>query len=313
MTPQLALDWVRHVRADPRTRRIQVVLRAVFYPCALALVAFMGVQAARDTKFETINFWPLAGAYLAALVWWGCLAFGWASLVADDITLRPVTAWCRTQVARYIPGGIWAAVARATTVRGRVRDKFTAVTAENVLVLLGSLTVAGLWAAGYQPQWLLLSLLVVASVAAARWLERRSGITRRRAHRSAVSYLVGFVAYGIMSVLVQVAVSGPRPVPQLAYVAGAACVAWAVGLVVVLAPGGVGVREVVYVWMLIGLFPRTGLEAAAVTSRLVTVLAELTALALAYHWDHFGSGELTAPVDAVPASSASHSERQRPT
>jgi hypothetical protein len=42
----------------------------------------------------------------------------------------------------------------------------------------------------------------------------------------------------------------------------------------------VGVRELVYIWMLTGLYPRGELEAAAVTSRLVTVLAELTVLAV---------------------------------
>jgi uncharacterized membrane protein YbhN (UPF0104 family) len=49
---------------------------------------------------------------------------------------------------------------------------------------------------------------------------------------------------------------------------------------VVFAPSGVGVRELVYVWMLSGLYPRAELTAAAVTSRLVTVLAELTVLAV---------------------------------
>jgi uncharacterized membrane protein YbhN (UPF0104 family) len=83
-----------------------------------------------------------------------------------------------------------------------------------------------------------------------------------------------------MGVLVQVAVSGLRDPIYPLYVAGAACVAWAVGLVVVFAPGGVGVRELVYVWMLSGLYPRAELQAAAVTSRLVTVCAELAVLAL---------------------------------
>jgi uncharacterized membrane protein YbhN (UPF0104 family) len=47
---------------------------------------------------------------------------------------------------------------------------------------------------------------------------------------------------------------------------------------VVFAPGGVGVREVVYVWMLSGLYPQADLKGAAVASRLVTVFAELTVL-----------------------------------
>lgn len=304
-------DRAEQAWSGPRAHRLRLVLRAVFYPCALALVAFMGVEAARATKFSTLNWWPLAGGYLAALLWWGCLAFGWASLVGDRIKRDAVAAWCRTQVARYIPGGIWAVVARATTVEGRVREKFTAVTAESVLVLLGCLTVAGAWAAGYHPLWLLLSLLVVAPVLASGWLERRCRITRYRVHRTAGSYVVGFISYGVMSVLVQIAVSGLRAPAQLSYVAGAACVAWAIGLVVVFAPGGVGVREVVYVWLLGGLFSRPDLEAAAVTARLVTVLAELTALALAFHWDRSGKERWISNQAGVPASSASAAGGER--
>ncbi len=88
------------------------------------------------------------------------------------------------------------------------------------------------------------------------------------------------MAYGVLGVLVQVAVSGLRHPTYPLYVAGASCVAWAAGSWWSSRPGGVGVREVVYVWMLTGLYPRGELEAAAVTSRLVTVLAELVVLAL---------------------------------
>jgi hypothetical protein len=218
-------------------------------------------------------------AYVVALVWWLCLSLGWAALVGGDVRVA-VAAWCRTQVARYMPGGIWAVVARATTVKGRVRDKLTAVTAENVIVLLVSLAVGGAWATIHDWRWFPLVVLVAAPLLVSRWLEKRTRITRQRVRRTASSYAVGYVAYGVLGVLVQVSVSGLHHPTYPLYVAGAACVSWAVGLVVVFAPGGVGVRELVYIWMLSGLYPRGELEAAAVTSRLVTVLAELTVLAV---------------------------------
>jgi uncharacterized membrane protein YbhN (UPF0104 family) len=61
-------------------------------------------------------------------------------------------------------------------------------------------------------------------------------------------------------------------------VAGAAAIAWAAGLVVVIAPSGLGVREVVYVALLAGTFSNTEATTAAVTMRLVTVVAELAVL-----------------------------------
>ena len=59
----------------------------------------------------------------------------------------------------------------------------------------------------------------------------------------------------IAAVLVQTAVSGRLDDPFA--VAGAAAVAWAAGLVVVIAPSGIGVREVVYVALLVGHASRT--------------------------------------------------------
>jgi hypothetical protein len=272
-----AREWLR--RWEARAPRVVGVLRTLLYPCLIALVAFMGVQAARRTDLSSLHYWPLLAAYGAALVWWVCLSLGWASLVGGDVRAS-VGSWCRTQVARYVPGGIWAVVARATTVQGRVRDKVTAVTAENVIVLLVSLAVGGAWATIHDWRWLPLVVLVAAPLLASRWLQKRTRITRRRVRRTASSYAVGYVAYGVLGVLVQVSVSGLHDPTYPLYVAGAACVSWAVGLVVVFAPGGVGVRELVYIWMLTGLYPRGELEAAAVTSRLVTVLAELTVLAV---------------------------------
>ncbi|MGZ4499916.1 MAG: hypothetical protein ACXVXD_05725 [Nocardioidaceae bacterium] len=267
-------------RWEARAPQAVAVIRVLFYPCALALVGFMGYQAARATDFSSLHYWPLLGAFAAALVWWLCLALGWASLVSDGHPRSAVASWCRTQVARYLPGGIWAVVARATTVQGRLRDKLTAVTAENVIVLLVSLAVGGAWASVHDLRWLPLTLLALAPLLLSRWLERRTKVTRRRVRRTVGTYAVGYVAYGVLGVLVQVAVSGWQDPTYPLYVAGAACVAWAVGLVVVFAPGGVGVRELVYVWMLTGLYPRAELEAAAVTSRLITVAAELAVLAL---------------------------------
>ena len=57
--------------------------------------------------------------------------------------------------------------------------------------------------------------------------------------------------------------------------------AWAAGLVVVIAPSGVGVRELVYVNLLSGTLPFAELAAAAVTMRLAMIVAELAVLLLA--------------------------------
>lgn len=267
-------------RWEARAPRLIRAIRAVFYPCAIALVTYMGWRGAQDVDLAHLHYLPLVLAVGAALVWWVALAFGWACLLDDGRWGSHMASWCRTQVARYLPGGIWAVAARATTVKGRVRDKLTAVTAENVTVLLTSLAVGGAWAAMHDRLWALLIVAALIPLFASRRLERRTRITRHGVRRATGAYLVGYVAYGVLGLLVQVAVSGVRDPTYPLYVAGVSCLAWAVGLVVVFAPGGVGVREVVYVALLAGLYPRAELEAAAVTSRLVTIGAEVIVLAV---------------------------------
>lgn len=283
--PPALVAWWRE-----RGPRLVGVARTLFYPVALALVAYMGYQAASQADIGNLRFAPLLLALPLALVWWLSLALGWSFLAGESTHREAMAAWCQTQVARYVPGGIWAVVTRAATVRGRLRDKAAAVTAENVTVLLVSVAVGSAWATARDLRWLPLTLLVAAPVLVSRWLERRTRITRERVRRTSLTYAVGFGAYGVMNVLVQLAVSGSPGSASPLYVAGAACLAWAVGLVVVIAPGGVGVREVVYVWLLSGLYPTHQLEAAAVVSRVVTVLAELLVLGCFWLLDRAGRG-----------------------
>jgi uncharacterized membrane protein YbhN (UPF0104 family) len=267
-------------RVEKKAPRAIAYLRAVYYPLALLLVGYMGFKAAQEAELAEVRWGALVAAVFAALLWWVCLARGWASLVTDGSPQAVMATWCRTQVARYLPGGIWHVAARAATVDGRVRDKLGAVTAENMIVLLVALGIGGGLASVYDWRWLPLVVLLAAPLFASSWLHTRTRLSRSRIRRTTACYVVGYLAYAAVGVLVQVAVSGLGDLRTLAYVAGAACVAWAVGLVVVVAPGGVGVRELVYIGMLSGIYPTIELQEAAVTSRLVTVLAEFGVLAL---------------------------------
>jgi hypothetical protein len=267
-------EWER------RAPRLIAVARIVYLPLALLLVGYITYRAATKIDLSHVRLWALGLGYLAALVWWIALAAGWSALITERLHRLPFEQWCKTQVTRYLPGGIWAPLTRATTVQGRVRDKAAAVAAENVIVLAAAIGIGALWATVHDPAWLPLVLILVVPLLCARWLERRSRVTRTGVLRATGTYSFGYVAYGVAGILTQLAVSGIRDPTYPLYVAGAACVAWAVGLVVVFAPGGVGVREVVYIWLLRDLYPHAELQAAAIASRLVTVLAELTVLAV---------------------------------
>ena len=159
---------------NPWLRRAIAWGRVVYYPLALALVCLIAYQAARKLNFSHVHYWALGLSYVAALVWWLALAFGWSALLGSDQRAEQAAVWCKTQVARYLPGGIWAPVARATTVHGRVRDKVAAVGAENVIVLCVAIGVGAAWATVHNPFWIPAILIMLLPLAGSRWLERRT-------------------------------------------------------------------------------------------------------------------------------------------
>lgn len=264
-----------------RVPRLVAFSRSAYYPVALAIVAYFLYTTIRKVDIAKLHWLPLAFSYVFALGWWLSLGLGWSALITERYEFTQVANWCKTQVPRYLPGGIWAPVARATTVKGRVRNKVAAVFAENVTLLFVALGVGALWAGVHNPLFIPGIVLGFVPIIGIRWLEKRSAVTRKGIMRASLTYAVGFACYGIAGLLSQISFSGlHRPTYPL-YVAGASCVAWAIGLVIVFAPGGVGVRELVYVWMLSDLtYSSTELKGAAIANRLASIFAELTVLAV---------------------------------
>lgn len=279
-TDELAVRWQWRARLESVggwVSRYLPVLRVLAFVVALAIVVVMAVRSIQDVDFSTVDPWLLVAAVAAAIVWWVLLARSWALLVEGMTHRKDLGIWCRTQAIRYLPGGIWAPASRATLISGTVFDRVSVVGAENVLALCAAVAVGGVaFALDGQLVWLPL-LLVLAAPFAAPLIERRSRLTRGRLLRVMANDTAAFVAYVVAAVLVQGALSGWE---SAFAVAGAAGVAWGVGLVVVIAPSGIGVREVLYVSLLSGRVPHSEASAAAITLRLVTVLAELVVLVL---------------------------------
>ncbi len=270
--------WRRQPSPAPLAR-VLPALRGLAFAAAVAIVVAMAVRAARDVDARDFAWWPLLPAFAAAVAWWLLLARGWALLLSGRSRRRDISTWCRTQALRYLPGGIWAPASRAVIVRGSVLDKVSTVAAENVTALCAALAIGGVaLAAAGDLRWLPLALVIAAPWLASGVVAARSRITRQRTLAATASYVAGFIGYGLAAVLVQTAVSG---LDEPLAVAGSAALAWSAGLVVVIAPSGLVVREFVYVAILSAMFPNSELVAAAVMLRVVTVLAELAVLLVA--------------------------------
>lgn len=252
------------------------VLRVARFVVAVGIVVAMGVVAVRYVPSRPLTWWLLAPAFAVTVVWWTLLARGWAILASGGADAGHMGMWCRTQVLRYLPGGIWAPTSRVVLVGGTAADRLATVAAENLVALCAALAVGGAaFALSGRPLWALLVLAPLGPIVAARYARGRTRLDPARLRAATANGLVGFVGYAGAVVLVQAAVSG---FDQPLLVAGAAGVSWAVGLVVVFTPGGLGARELAYAGLLAPSFAHGDVAAAAVVMRAVTIAAELVVL-----------------------------------
>ena len=267
------MSWAR---ARERLEPFLPALRVARFALAVILVAAMLVVAVRYVPFGSLTWWMLVPALAGALLWWTLLARGWAILASGHAARQDMGMWCRTQVLRYLPGGIWAPTSRVVLVGGSPVDRVATVAAENVVSLVAALALGGAaLALSGRPVWGLLVAALLIPPAGLRLARDRTRLDRSRTWRATGNALVAFVGYLAAAVLVQAAVSGWHE-PLL--VAGAAGVAWAFGLVVVFLPGGLGARELAYAGLLAASFPHADLAAAAVVMRALTIVAELMIL-----------------------------------
>jgi len=263
-------------RPHERVAALMPALRVARFVLAVGFVAVMLVVAVRTVRFGALTWWLLVPALAAAVVWWVLLARGWAILAGGRPSRGDMGTWCRTQVFRYLPGGIWAPTSRLAVVGGSAIDRVATVAAENLVSLCAALALGGAGlAAGGRPVWAAVVLAPLFPLAGARLARSRTRLDNPRLRQATANGLLAFTAYVAAAVLVQAAVSGWHE-PFL--VAGAAGVAWAAGLVVVFAPSGLGARELAYAGLLAASFPHAEAATAAVVLRVVTIVAELLIL-----------------------------------
>src|SRR5829696_6989689 len=147
MTRALARRWAQ-------LRTILPLLRVVRFGLAVGVVVAMGVIAVRYVPFGSLTAWLLGPALVAACVWWTLLGRGWAILVEGRATREDMGSWYRTQVLRYLPGGIWAPTARVVLVRAAPVDRIATVVAENVVSLCAAIALGGAaLAVSGRPAW----------------------------------------------------------------------------------------------------------------------------------------------------------------
>jgi uncharacterized membrane protein YbhN (UPF0104 family) len=311
MTPE-PLDPDASPPAAPPARASRRARRGLSGLFVLAVLGFWWL-AVRDLPLDDAlralrgNGGWLVLAFVCAGLYLLGQAFVWRRIVGDLVVWLPwpvaLRTWLVSNMGRYLPGSMWHLVGRVTLGRaGGVAGGggALAVVLEQGLQLLAALAivVASLpfWpGSSIVRQWAWVALLVPVGLVALHprvfyptlntvlaWVGRARvppAVGYRRLLGYAALHGLAHLANGLALGFAAVALGAPWT--SLPAMVGAALFAWTAGYLTVIAPGGLGVREVA---VTAAAAPLVGAEVAAVAAalwRLANVATELVAAGLA--------------------------------
>nr|WP_194309123.1 lysylphosphatidylglycerol synthase domain-containing protein [Flaviflexus huanghaiensis] len=273
------------------------------------------IAAAAAAIWAVAGNWDEVSDALGRLSWWVVLAalvvsfvFVWVTMLAwrtilNDAggTVKAVPArriFFVSQVAKYLPGGVWNFVAAAEMGADYNISRRRSVTVLLMSMLVSVLTGLGLASIAFLfgPSdlidtywWVLLVIPVllvilyppVLNVFVNRGLTllKRDGIEKPFSGRAiAVAAALGAASWMLAGLQVWIILTGlgndPSPQTYLLTMGGYA-LAWAVGFLVFFVPAGVGVREVVLGASLAGLVPAGDVVVVVLLSRILFTIADL--------------------------------------
>ncbi len=291
---------------------------------ALAVAALVGLALrGRWDEFRSLEvgltFRPALIVAAAATVWatyallieaWRRVLLGWG----QPLAFRPaVRIWCISNLARYVPGKVWS-IAGLALLAQRVGVSGWAAAGSAVVMQVVAVGTGAAVAAVSAPRAVSPAGVVVAVGAAAAALlflvwpplagrvGRLLGPDRQvaplpagTALAAAAATILSWVGYGVAFWLLARGIL-PGPPPPLLTGVGIFAAGYLLGLLALFAPGGVGVREVVLVALLVPAIGSGPALALSVGSRLLLTVTEvgaaLGALALT------GGATLEDAVDA---------------
>lgn len=272
----------------------------------IAGLAFVAVRVWRDRDeireaLESADPLWLVVAVGSGLAAMSLLGLNWLVIVRHAGSPAP---WRRGlnwffvgQLGKYVPGGIWPIVGqaelahRATTPRSIA---YSTTALSMVATLLGAALTAAITGmlspAGTRvlPALLAVGLAAcIAILASARiraWLHRLvDRVTTRELRLPELRWFSGIVArylpvwvlFSGMNVFTVEALGGTLDAPLVLTVIYATCVSWIAGFVIIGLPGGLGVREAVFISMMTVPLGAGVAVSVAVVSRVVSVVVDL--------------------------------------
>ncbi|MBW8805574.1 MAG: flippase-like domain-containing protein, partial [Catenulisporales bacterium] len=293
--------------APPPTSRRARLTRLAFLALTLAAGAYAVARQWTRVRagFADLGPLPLTVASLPALGSIAAMMLAWRGLLASlgsPLAIRPAArVFFTSQLGKYLPGSVWPVLAQMQLGRAHRIPRTRSATAA-ALAMLISLTTAlvlaaatlptagGAHAAGYRWAFAAVPILLaglhprVANPALRTIfrLTRRPQIeplTAATITRTAARSLVGWLLAGAHVWILAVALGAPL-LRTLLLATGGYAFAWSVGFLIVFAPAGAGVRELILVAALQPVLDPGKATVVALASRLVTIVADLAAAAL---------------------------------
>ncbi len=260
------------------------------------------------SALRSLSPWLIAGSLAAAVAGLGGQLLAWRAILADlgsPLSLRVAARVMFVgQLGKYLPGSVWAFVAQVELARDRdiARQRgITATVLAVVITLAVNLLVAALTLPLASPEaalrwWWALALapvlLMVLSPRVVTWAVRMAVRIARRSREVPEAELehvstrglataVGwtFAAWVPLATHVGALVVGTGgdtdPLRTFPVAAGAYALAWTLGVLFVIVPAGVGVRETVLVVGLAPVLDPGSALVVAALSRLVMTVADV--------------------------------------
>jgi glycosyltransferase 2 family protein len=249
----------------------------------------------------------------------------WRALLADLGARLPLTLAARVffvgQIGKYVPGSLWPMVVQAELAKRHVARRSTVAATLILLLLSGAsallvvlVTLSLTPKAGEVVPWA--ALLVVPVVALlhpavlGRLLDRALRLVGRRPLEQWTSLrgtavatgwaLLAWVVAGVQVWLLAVPLGAPATWETLALTTGGYALAWAIGLVVVVAPAGAGAREVALGAVLSTVLDPGAVVVVVLLSRVLFTAADLTLAGVGFTVGRPPKGAVTPP--AAPGS-----------
>jgi uncharacterized membrane protein YbhN (UPF0104 family) len=279
----------------------------------------------------------LVAAVVSGLLAMALLGLNWLGVVrhgGSPAPWRRGLAWFFVgQLGKYVPGGIWPIVGQAELAhRDRTpRSLAYSSTAMSMVAMLFGATATAVMAGLVSPAGsrvvpillgaaVLFWLVTLAMPAARAWLHRLADRFTRRELRLpeaawftalVARYVPAWVLFSGMNIFCVQALGGRLDASLVVTLIYATCVSWIAGFVIIGLPGGLGVREAVFISLMTAPLGAGLAVSVAVISRVVSVAVDLLGAAISVPVSRTAA-PIAPSVDALVEPAADRGEADSP-